>query len=341
MSDVTKVVNDAKVKLKKKFDTLLDKSTILRSPDLRDLYQQVKKLPLNQRAAFGKEVNKLKVELAMWVEEWQTKQSREKKGSLDLTAPYAPNTAPNQRPAIFTSGDGSKHPITAEIELICGIFSDTGFDIEDSRTLDDEYHMFDSLNFPKNHPARDEYDTFITDDGLILPAHTSTMQNRIYRRNNLPIHSVIPGRVFRNEDIDSTHEHTFHQIEGVVVDKGVTLGDMFGTLKVFLEAYFSQKINYRVQPFYFPFVEPGLEFLIQTPKALADKVGSEWMEILGCGMIHPQVLLEGKIDPEVYQGFAWGGGIERLVMLKYGIDDIRLFMSGNIDFLKQFSGVKR
>jgi phenylalanyl-tRNA synthetase alpha chain len=189
---------------------------------------------------------------------------------------------------------------------------------------------------PKDHPARDEYDTFHTEEGLVLPAHTSNMQNRILKQYQIPIYTIIPGRVFRNEDLDATHEHTFHQVEGVVVDEGITLGDMFGTLNEFLSAYFEEKIDYKTQPFYFPFVEPGLEFLIRTPKAMQKSISAEWLEIMGCGMIHPSVLKEGGIDPEKYSGFAWGMGVDRLVMLKYDIEDVRLFMSGNLDFLKQF-----
>jgi phenylalanyl-tRNA synthetase alpha chain len=163
------------------------------------------------------------------------------------------------------------------------------------------------------------------------------MQNRVLKKYDRPVRVVIPGRTFRNEDVDATHEHTFHQVEGVYVDEGITLGDMLGTIAAFFETYFGQAIDYRTQPFFFPFVEPGLEFLIKKPKALL-KPGEEesWLEVMGCGMIHPNVLKEASIDPTKYSGFAWGGGVERMVMLKYGIEDIRHFMSGNLEFLRQF-----
>jgi phenylalanyl-tRNA synthetase alpha chain len=218
-----------------------------------------------------------------------------------------------------------------------------GFAAVESRQLDDDYHMFTSLNFPPGHPARDNFDTFHTEEGLVPPAHTSTMQNRILKsgREGLAagknIAAISYGRVFRNEDTDATHEHTFYQIEGVFVSPTVTLGDMLGCLRAFFESYYGQKLNIKTQPAYFPFVEPGLEFAIEKPAALGGKgKGGDWLEMLGCGMIHPNVLKAADIDPTKYRGFAWGGGLERLVMLKYGIDDIRHFESGKLKFLKEF-----
>ncbi len=207
--------------------------------------------------------------------------------------------------------------------------------------------MFGSLNFPKDHPARDDYDTFVTDEGLIAPAHTSTMQNRVLkeRKANLekgkPIAVVIPGRVFRNEDVDATHEHTLYQIEGVYVSEGVHAGHLMATLKTFLEEYYGQELDVKTQPFYFPFTEPSFEFALSCPFCKKQGCGickqAGWIELLGCGMIHPNVLKEAGIDPEKYTGFAWGMGTMRLVMMKYGIEDIRHFQSGNLKFLRQFS----
>ena len=208
--------------------------------------------------------------------------------------------------------------------------------------------MFESLNFPKGHPARDDYDTFMTletdADGeqLIAPAHTSTMQNRILKkyRDNLDrgdaIAAVVPDRVFRNEDLDARHEHTFYQCEGVFVSDDATLGQMLGTLRSFFETYYGQQLRIKTQPAYFPFVEPGLEFAIEKPASIGGKPG-EWLEMLGCGMIHPNVLQEAGINPTKYRGFAWGGGIERLVMLKYGIEDLRHFESAKLAFLRKFA----
>jgi phenylalanyl-tRNA synthetase alpha chain len=213
--------------------------------------------------------------------------------------------------------------------------------------------MFSSLNFPEGHPARDDYDTFMTTqtdkDGraLIAPAHTSTMQNRVLQllKPNLaagqPIAVVIPGRVFRNEDLDARHEHTFYQLEGVYVGRGVHAGNLMATLKTFLQEYYQQELDIKTQPFYFPFTEPSFEFALSCP--FCKKQGCNicsytgWIELLGCGMIHPNVLKMAGIDPQQYTGFAWGGGIERLVMMKYGIEDIRHFESGKLDFLRQFA----
>jgi phenylalanyl-tRNA synthetase alpha chain len=228
-----------------------------------------------------------------------------------------------------------------------------GFTAVESREIDDDFHMFTSLNFPEDHPARDDYDTFMTTqtdkDGkqLIAPAHTSTMQHRVLEANkaNLeagrPIAAVIPGRVFRNEDLDARHEHTFYQLEGVYVDKGVNAGHLIATLKTFLQEYYQQELEVKTQPFYFPFTEPSFEFALSCP--FCKKQGCNvcgyagWIELLGCGMINPNVLKMAGIDPTVYTGFAWGGGIERLVMMKHNIEDIRHFESGKLDFLKQFS----
>ena len=228
-----------------------------------------------------------------------------------------------------------------ELDRILDIYSRMGFDIIESRQLDDEFHMFESLNFPKGHPARDGYDTFRTAEGFIPPAHTSTMQHRalLKYKNKLEeggqIAVVIPGRVFRNEDVDATHEHTFYQCEGVFVSKDATFAQMLGVLKNFFETYYGEKLNIKTQPGYFPFTEPSVEFLIEKPASLGGK-GDGWLEMLGCGMVHPNVLKCAGIDPEKYRGFAWGGGIERLVMLKYGINDIRQFESAKLDFLKDF-----
>jgi phenylalanyl-tRNA synthetase alpha chain len=228
-----------------------------------------------------------------------------------------------------------------------------GFNASESREIDDDFHMFGALNFPDDHPARDDYDTFMTDqtDGngnrLIAPAHTSTMQNRVLQqyKGNLekdePIAVVVPDRVFRNEDLDPRHEHTFYQLEGVYVDKGVHAGMLIATLKTFLQEYYGKELEVMTQPFYFPFTEPSFEFALSCP--FCDKKGCNvcsytgWIELLGCGMIHPNVLRAAGIDPEVYTGFAWGCGIDRLVMMKYGIEDVRHFHSAKLEFLRQFA----
>jgi phenylalanyl-tRNA synthetase alpha chain len=200
--------------------------------------------------------------------------------------------------------------------------------------------MFGALNFPDGHPARDDYDTFVTEEGLIAPAHTSTMQNRVLKKNEPPIRTVIIGRVFRNEDLDAKHEHTLHQIEGVYVDKNINVGHLLATLQTFLQHYYQTEIKFRIQPAYFPFVEPGFEFAIECPfcggKGCMTCKHEGWIELLGCGMVHPNVLFEGGIDPAEYSGFAWGMGLDRLVMMKHDIEDIRHFQAGKLQFLRQF-----
>jgi phenylalanyl-tRNA synthetase alpha chain len=268
---------------------------------------------------------------------------------IDVTAPFDANAA---LPNLLPSENGSIHPLMQEVARLAGIFERMGFAIEESREIDDQYHMFDTLNFPKGHPARDDYDTFMTvetdRDGepLIAPAHTSTMQNRVLKkyRENLekgePIAAVVPDRVFRNEDLDARHEHTFYQVEGVYVAKGVHAGQLIATLQEFLSEYYGKQLEVRTNPFYFPFTEPSFEMALSCP--FCDKAGCNvcsyegWIELLGCGMIHPNVLKAADIDPNEYTGFAWGLGIDRLVMMKYGIEDVRHFESAKLDFLRQF-----
>lgn len=328
--------------LKQKLGELDDKKSILRAPELRALYAQIPLLPEDQRSAFGQEINKLKNELEGLVV--AADNSRDDRAPIDVTAPFDVNTT-DKMPRLLSSEVGSRHPLMIEFERIADIFSRMGLTIVESRQLDDDYHMFGSLNFPDDHPARDDYDTFMTTEGLVAPAHTSTMQNRILREHkaNLdkgePIAALIPGRVFRNEDLDATHEHTFYQFEGVYVGEGITVGNLIATLQAFMSEYLEQDVKAKIQPFYFPFTEPSFEFAVERPTWLRknNTEAEQWMELGGCGMIHPNVLKEAGIDHVKYSGFAWGWGIERLVMLKYGIEDIRHFESGKLAFLRQFS----
>jgi phenylalanyl-tRNA synthetase alpha chain len=334
-------IKAAAKQLKAKLDTLEDKRAIMRAPELAALFGRLKTLPAGKdRADFGKEVNQLKSELETLVRDTLTP-SPYTLTPIDVTAPFDTNVVPENRPQLLPASNGSQHPINTELKIILDIFARMGFMAVESREIDDDYHMFTSLNFPPDHPARDEYDTFVTTDGLVAPAHTSIMQNRVMKANKPPIRAVIPGRVFRNEDLDARHEHTFYQLEGVYVDKGINAGHLIATLKTFLEEYYGQSLEVKTQPFYFPFTEPSFEFALSCP--FCQKKGCNicsyvgWIELLGCGMIHPNVLREGGIDPTLYTGFAWGMGIERLVMMKYGIEDVRLFESANLKFLRQFS----
>lgn len=311
---------------------------ILKAPELRELYGAIGSLPPEERGAFGKQVNQLKLAVEAAVEAREETLESADVVALDVTAPWSANAA---QPSLLPTQNGTQHPLTKEIEGVIDIFTRMGFEAFESRQIDDDHHMFGTLNFPEDHPARDGYDTFRTEEGFIPPAHTSTMQHRILKDGKATLEAgghiaaISYGRVFRNEDVDATHEHTFYQCEGVYVSKDATLGQMLGTLRSFFETYYGQALRIKTQPAYFPFVEPGLEFAIEKPAAIGGKPG-EWLEMLGCGMIHPNVLKEAGIDPTQYRGFAWGGGIERLIMLKYGIEDLRYFESAKLAFLRKF-----
>lgn len=324
--------------------------SVLRSAEFRSLFDQIKALPAEQRAAYGQEVNKLRTEIEQALRGQQD--LAEALEPIDITAPFDPNLAPGDRPALLSAEQGTQHPLMTELATILDIFYRMGFKAVESREIDDDFHMFGSLNFPAGHPARDDYDTFMTTqtdksgNQFIAPAHTSTMQNRVLKAGlpeleaGRPIAAIIPGRVFRNEDLDARHEHTFYQLEGIYVDKGVNAGHLIATLKAFLQEYYGKQLDVKTNPFYFPFTEPSFEFMISCP--FCDKEGcnvcsqSGWIELLGCGMIHPNVLHLAGIDTNVYTGFAWGSGIDRLVMMKYGIEDVRHFESAKLDFLRQF-----
>ncbi|MEP7204722.1 MAG: phenylalanine--tRNA ligase subunit alpha [Candidatus Saccharibacteria bacterium] len=312
---------------------------ILKSSEIKDLYSLLVKLDSSERGAYGKAVNDLKLSLEAAIAVREAMLEDDTVLSIDVTAPWDINSGPVR---LLSTEQGTQHPLTKEMGVVIDIFTRMGFEVVESRQIDDDFHMFEALNFPKNHPARDGYDTFRTEEDFIPPAHTSTMQHRILKDGKAKLEAggqvaaVSYGRVFRNEDVDATHEHTFYQYEGVFVSQTATLGDMLGTLQAFFESYYGQSLRIKTQPAYFPFVEPGLEFAIEKPSALGGRA-DEWLEMLGCGMIHPNVLRSAEIDPEKYQGFAWGGGIERLVMLKYGIEDLRYFESGKLAFLRKFN----
>lgn len=318
-----------------------NKKYLSKDGEVKKLLGEIRNINERERATYGQEVNSLKVFCQEALQNIETNSDKEtSKRELDVTAPFDINVSKKNR--VSTVGNnGTIHPLSHELNNILDIFKRMGFNIEDSRQLDNDYNMFETLNIPEGHPARDVWDTFWTEENLIPPAHTSTMQNRVLRKYKTPIRTVIPGRCFRNEATDANHEHTLHQIEGVYVDKNISLGDMLGTIKTYLEEFFGQSLEIRVQPAFFPFTEPDMEFMISCP--LCNATGcptcghSGWMEAMGCGMIHPSVLKEGGLDPEVYTGFAWGFGLDRLVMLKHKIEDIRWLHSGDMEFLSQFT----
>ncbi len=311
---------------------------VLKAAEFKEMYGAISTLPPEERGAFGKQVNEVKVAVEQAVQAREDELESADVEAIDVTAPWSVN---GTKPELLPTEQGTQHPLTKELDNVIDIFTRMGFDAVESRQIDDDHHMFGALNFPEDHPARDGYDTFRTEEGFIPPAHTSTMQHRILKDGKAKLEAggqiaaISYGRVFRNEDVDATHEHTFYQVEGVFVSKDANLGQMLGTLRSFFETYYGQQLRIKTQPAYFPFVEPGLEFAIEKPAAIGGKPG-EWLEMLGCGMIHPNVLKEAGIDPTQYRGFAWGGGVERLVMLKYGIEDLRHFESGKLAFLRKF-----
>lgn len=337
-------IADVAAVLEARFEGLSDKQDILKAAELKALYAEIPQLDPSERAGFGQQINALKTALEAKVAAAQAADNPVE--PLDVSAPFAINTPADALPSLLSTELGGRHPLMTELDTILDIFYRMGFEAIESRQIDDDYHMFESLNFPEDHPARGDYDTFMTEDGFIAPAHTSTMQNRVLKSHasalaeGKPIAVVVPGRVFRNEDLDARHEHTFYQLEGVYVSEGVTVGNLIATLKSFMKTYYERDIEIKTQPFYFPFTEPSFEFAISCP--FCDKVGCNvcgegWIELLGCGMIHPNVLKAAGIDPTVYTGFAWGVGFMRMAMIKYGIEDIRYFEAAKLEFLRQFS----
>jgi phenylalanyl-tRNA synthetase alpha chain len=235
---------------------------------------------------------------------------------------------------------GAKHPLSIELDAIKEIFVGMGFDIVEGPEVEYDYYNFEALNMPKDHPARDTQDTFYINENIVLRTQTSPVQVRVMEKQKPPIRIISPGRVYRSDAVDATHSPLFHQIEGLVVDKGITFADLKGTLETFVKRMYGEDSVVRFRPHHFPFTEPSAEVDVQCfnchGKGCRLCKGEGWIEILGCGMVHPKVLSNCGIDPEVYSGFALGMGLERVVMRKYSIDDLRLFYENDVRFLKQF-----
>jgi phenylalanyl-tRNA synthetase alpha chain len=228
---------------------------------------------------------------------------------------------------------GSLHPLTRALDRIIGIFARLGYEVADGPEIEDDWHNFGALNFPPDHPARTMHDTFWFPDGRLLRTHTSPVQIRAMNGRPPPFRLIAPGKVYRS-DSDQTHSPMFHQVEGLLVDETSTLADLKGTLRAFLRAFFDRDFEMLFKPTFFPFVEPGADVVIKWD--LPDG-GSRWLEVLGCGMVHPNVLANCGIDPERYTGFAFGMGVERLAMLRYGVTDLRAFFENDVRFLRQFA----
>lgn len=235
---------------------------------------------------------------------------------------------------------GHMHPLQKTLEEIQSIFLGMGYEIIDGREVETSYYNFDALNLGEEHPARDEQDTFYINNDIVLRTATSPVQVHTMETRELPIRMIAPGRVYRSDEVDATHSPVFHQIEGLVVDKNITFGDLKGVLAEFAKALFGDKVEVKFRPHYFPFTEPSAEADVSCVmcggKGCNVCKGTGWIEVLGCGMVHPRVLEMAGIDPNVYSGFAFGMGLERLTMLKYNINDLRLFYENDIRFLSQF-----
>jgi phenylalanyl-tRNA synthetase alpha chain len=289
-------------------------------------------LPAELRPQFGQEANRLKKLLEAQLEE---SHDRLKKAALQAEAATGLDvTLPGRRLDL-----GRLHPITQITREICDIFIRMGFQVVEGPEIETDYYNFEALNIPKDHPARDMQDTFYVSDNIVLRTHTSPMQVRVMEQQQPPVRIIAPGKTFRR-DSDLTHTPMFHQVEGLLVDKGISFADLKGVLTTFVHAMFSPDVSLRFRPSFFPFTEPSAEVDIQCVicRGAGCRVCSQtgWLEILGSGMVDPEVFGFVNYDPEVYTGFAFGMGIERIAMLKFGIDDLRLFFDNDLRFLKQF-----
>lgn len=298
---------------------------------LNDLFASFREVPVEEKKAFGQELNKLKEAVTSKVKELQT-QSRVGASKMRISDPS--RTA-------FPIDTGNRHPLAVVKNRIIDIFTQIGFSISEGPEIEDDWHNFTALNLPAHHPARDMQDTFFiqTDPDILLRTHTSSVQVRHMENNQPPIRTISPGRVFRNEAISSRAHCIFHQVEGLYIAKEVSFADLKQTLKYFTEALFGNS-KIRLRPSYFPFTEPSAEVDIywglETETDYRITKGTGWLEIMGCGMVDPNVLQNCGIDPEEYSGFAFGMGIERIAMLLYQVSDIRLFFENDVRFLKQF-----
>ena len=334
INNISEIIKEAKKKsLKTKEETeafrlkFLGKSGILNS-----LFNEFKNIPNQEKKEVGQMLNELKTLVKEKTTNTHNTVTTEKQVNLeDLTKPVATNNI------------GSRHPLSIIEQEIVEIFSSIGFSISEGPEIEDDWHNFTALNVPKNHPARDMQDTFFiqTNPDLLLRTHTSSVQARYMQKNKPPIRTISPGRVYRNEAVSSRAHCLFHQIEGLYIDKGVSFADLKQTLLYFAKKLFGKKSKIRLRPSYFPFTEPSAEVDIywglENESDYRITKGTGWLEVLGCGMVDPAVLENCGIDSKTYTGFAFGMGIERIAMLKYKVDDLRLFYENDIRFLNQFS----
>ncbi|AIY84761.1 phenylalanine--tRNA ligase, alpha subunit [Clostridium baratii str. Sullivan] len=302
--------------------------------ELTTILRGMKDVSKEERPLVGKMVNEVKslveehIEKASKAIKNKEKLEKLEKEVIDISLPGKKNRV------------GKKHPLNLTLENMKNIFVSMGFTIEEGPEIELDRYNFEALNIPKDHPARSEQDTFYINDNLVLRTQTSPVQVRTMENQKPPIKMISPGKVYRSDDVDATHSPIFYQMEGLVIDKGVTFADLKGTLELFAKKMFGNSVKTKFRPHHFPFTEPSAEMdatcFVCGGKGCKVCKGSGWIEILGCGMVHPQVLRNCGIDPEEYSGFAFGFGVDRMVMLKYGIDDIRLLYESDMRFLDQF-----
>ena len=300
------------------------------------LMQGLSKASKEERPVLGAKINELKTEIELLIE---NKKREVKKLEIEqkIKSEMIDITLPGKIEPV-----GKKHPLTTTMERIKEIFMGMGFSIAEGPDIETDYYNFDALNIPKNHPARASQDTFYTEGGYLLRTQTSPVQIRVMEKNEPPIKIIAPGRVFRSDDVDATHNPYFHQIEGLVVDKNITMANLKGTLLTFARELFGKDVNIRLRPHHFPFTEPSAEMDISCFVCFGENSkchvckGEGFIELLGCGMVHPNVLNACGIDPKIYSGFAFGLGLERNAMQSFKINDLRLFFENDAKFLKQF-----
>lgn len=302
--------------------------------ELTGILKQMGKLSPEERPVIGQLAN----EVRSWIEtdiETRLTEIKASQMAARLESEKLDVTLPGKRPQF-----GAKHPLSIVLDEIKEIFIGMGFEIADGPEVETDYYNFEALNIPKDHPARDTQDTFYINENILLRTQTSPVQVRVMEQKKPPIRIISPGQVYRSDALDATHSPLFHQIEGLVVDKGITFADLKGTLETFIKRLYGEDSVVRFRPHHFPFTEPSAEVDVQCFNCKGEGCrlckGEGWIEILGCGMVHPKVLSNCGIDPDVYSGFALGMGLERVVMRRYNIDDIRLFYENDVRFLKQF-----
>ena len=337
MSDTKRVLDAALAALDQASDLAeLDQIRVQylgKKGDLTQLLKSLGQLPAEDRRSAGQEINAAKTRLAEAINRCRDAlQSRAE--ANQLKAESIDVTLPGRRPEV-----GGLHPVTRTMERIEAFFSGVGFEVAEGPEIEDDYHNFEALNIPAHHPARAMHDTFYVDEHTVLRTHTSPVQVRVMESGEPPIRIICPGRVYRC-DSDVTHTPMFHQVEGLVVDTDVSFPSLKGMIEQFLKVFFEQPLGVRFRPSYFPFTEPSaevdIECVICGGKGCRVCKNTGWLEIMGCGMVHPKVFEYSDIDTERYTGFAFGLGVERLAMLRYGVNDLRLFFDNDLQFLRQF-----